>query len=217
MGKVRLQLDPAIRLAEKVAMALAPGCDRIQVAGSIRRREPTVGDIEVVAIPRVNAGLFSGGVHLDGVLDELTRSERLLPGSANGEKFKQFGIPSVDGLMLDLFLVSADTWGVQLAIRTGPREFSTALVTERSRGGLLRDGLIVREGRVWNRDEVTVGFVDYRGAGGRREGAPFFNLDPGAEPYDTPEERDFMELAGGWVEPDQRRGAPGRQALKEAS
>jgi len=39
-------------LADQVVCALAPFCERIETAGSIRRERPFCGDVAVVAVPR---------------------------------------------------------------------------------------------------------------------------------------------------------------------
>ena len=38
-------------VAQNVAAWLHPNCERIEIAGSLRRRKPQSGDIELVAIP----------------------------------------------------------------------------------------------------------------------------------------------------------------------
>lgn len=48
----RRPLAEARRVAEGFARALEPSCDRIELAGSIRRCKETVGDIEMVCIPK---------------------------------------------------------------------------------------------------------------------------------------------------------------------
>jgi len=50
---VRVPLADARVIAESLMAALGPGCERIEIAGSIRRGRPDVGDIELVAIPRI--------------------------------------------------------------------------------------------------------------------------------------------------------------------
>jgi len=51
--------------AQDLAELLRPACHRVEVAGSIRRRRSTIGDLEIVAIPRMHdagqVGLFGGG------------------------------------------------------------------------------------------------------------------------------------------------------------
>ena len=53
---MKIPLYYAAQIAEDVCAQLAPHCEpgRCVVAGSVRRRRPTVGDIEIVCIPRTN-------------------------------------------------------------------------------------------------------------------------------------------------------------------
>ena len=46
-----LHLSAADKLAAKIVAALAPYCERIEIAGSIRRRRPLVNDIDIVCLP----------------------------------------------------------------------------------------------------------------------------------------------------------------------
>ena len=43
-----MQLDQATAIAERVKAQLAPHCDRIEIAGSIRRRKSDVGDMRLL-------------------------------------------------------------------------------------------------------------------------------------------------------------------------
>lgn len=162
----KLPYPAAYKLAEKIKDALAPGCQRVEIAGSIRRRKPEIGDIEIVAVP---------GPDLDSVIADLITAGRLMRGDKNGGKFKNFLVPAVPGLKLDLFLPTAETWGVIFTIRTGSAEFSHKLVTQRGKGGFLPDDLQVKDGRIW-RDEAL----------------------------DTPEEQDVFNLLGWYALPEQR-------------
>ncbi|MEW6287659.1 MAG: hypothetical protein AB1509_15670 [Chloroflexota bacterium] len=56
--KTKLPLPEAQKIAARVIDALAPHCQRIEVAGSIRRQSPQVGDIEIVCQPKTGADLF---------------------------------------------------------------------------------------------------------------------------------------------------------------
>jgi len=47
-----IALDKADKLAAKIVAALAPYCERIEIAGSIRRRRPLVNDIDIVCLPK---------------------------------------------------------------------------------------------------------------------------------------------------------------------
>jgi DNA polymerase (family 10) len=47
-----MAVAPARRLAEKIVSELAVHCDRIEIAGSIRRCRPECGDIDLVCVPK---------------------------------------------------------------------------------------------------------------------------------------------------------------------
>jgi DNA polymerase/3'-5' exonuclease PolX len=177
--KTQLSLPQAKTLAEKIKGELAPGCERIEVAGSIRRQKPVIGDIELVAIPLFARSLFpdvNGQSLLDIQLGNLVEQGRLIPGDKNGQNYKNFYIPAVDDLKLDLFITSPEYWPVIFAIRTGSAEFSRRLVTPRNKGGFLPSHLRVKGGSVWDGDKQV----------------------------ELITEADFLELCGGWVEPEKR-------------
>lgn len=203
MSKTILKLAEAQRIAEAVVAELRPGCERIEVAGSVRRRKPEVGDLEVVCVPRVEAaGLFGAEERslLLPILDRLCEERRLVF-LQGGEKARKYAFVKQDGLCLDLFIVRPETWGVQLAIRTGPAAFSQALVTRRCHGGLLPDDCKVHDGRVWRRVPPD----------GPPDGASREWIQVDGESFahvPTPEERDVLELCGGWREPWDRITAP---------
>jgi len=49
-----IDLATGQQIAEKVVGELAPFCEQIAVAGSIRRLRPMVGDIDIVALPKAD-------------------------------------------------------------------------------------------------------------------------------------------------------------------
>lgn len=179
----KLPLADAVKVACRIIDMIAPACDRIEVAGSVRRRKPEVGDIEIVAIAARDHDLFGEprGSRLDPVLDRLAREGVLSP-IRGGERYKQFVVPDA-GCKLDLFLCDPATWGVIFTLRTGSAGFSHQLVTQRDRRtssgrpGLLPVDCRVQDGRVWR----------------------------GEQALETPEEADVFRVAGlDWIEPEER-------------
>jgi DNA polymerase/3'-5' exonuclease PolX len=157
MTKIKLALKQAQTLTAKIIDALAPGCQRIEPAGSVRRCRPEVGDLEIVCIPRPTLDLFGNptGSLLDLILADLVIAKRLIRGDKNGDKYKNFYIPAFTGLKLDLFITTPECWGVNFTIRTGSAEFSHKLVTPKWQGGFLPGDLRVAGARVWRGDEVV--------------------------------------------------------------
>ena len=47
-----MTLERAKEIAEKVVSQLSPYCERIEIAGSVRREKPFPKDVEIVCIPR---------------------------------------------------------------------------------------------------------------------------------------------------------------------
>jgi DNA polymerase/3'-5' exonuclease PolX len=181
---LRLSLLQAEAVASRLVTLLRPGCSRIEIAGSIRRRRPDVGDVEIVAVPRFEDGIPASMFDpppkvsaLDSIFALAFESGVLAPHPerpANGERYKRLWIPK-PGIQLDLFLVAPPAeWGPIFTIRTGPAAFSQRLVT-----ALLDKGWRCHEGRV---------------IGKRGETVP------------CPEERDFFAACGEpWTEPEVRR------------
>jgi len=149
--KQKMELLKAEALAWCVMDELRPYCQRIEIAGSIRRRKSEIGDIEIVAIPQFTKDLF-GNVTED---HELNFPDWSYIGKAikNGNKYKQIELEQ--GVNLDLFIVTPPAqWGIQFLIRTGPAEFSHRLVTSKRFGGLMPSNFRVEGGAIWSNNHV---------------------------------------------------------------
>ena len=109
-------LYDALQIAEKIKSQLSPHCERIEIAGSIRRRKSEVKDIEIVAIPKpYEVGLFESGIAT--IVNRWEKVKGELPC-----KYTQRILP--EGIKLDLFFADRSNWGLILAIRTGSAEYS---------------------------------------------------------------------------------------------
>lgn len=178
--------------AVALRMLLEPACDRIEIAGSVRRRKPEVHDIEIVAIPRVEqevgADLWGTSVTFDRlerlITDDLIPSGVLMPrpvevhrADGSVEVSRRMGSAyramAYHGMPVDLFTTDADAWGCILALRTGPGDWNTRLVTDCKRYfRSVAGGRVLHLGR----------------------------------PVPTPEESDFFRALGvPWLDPWERR------------
>jgi len=187
----RVPLAEAAALADELVELLAPVCDRLVVAGSIRRQRPDVGDIELLAVPLLQPRLDLFGEdasappvsRLDALCDDLisrgTLSTRLdVHGrGAYGAKYKRLRYRD---LPLDLFSATPDNFGLLLVIRTGPAAYSRRLVTERRYGGWMPSGCRVKDGFLWrDGDKVPVPTeADLYALLGRPFDAPQVRRDP---------------------------------------
>ncbi len=150
-------------------------CERIELAGSIRRKKKQIGDIEIVVIPKFEfqKDLFGSVVGKNYSIND-TISKISTSITKNGERYKQF---EYGGHQIDLFLTTEERWGVIFTVRTGSVEFSKKLMTPQSYGGYLPFGMKVKDGRLWEKGEAL----------------------------ETREERDYFEAIGlDWIEPENR-------------
>lgn len=121
--KAEMPLIEARAEAEKILEQLRPHCYRIEIAGSIKRERPIIGDIELVAIPKpYDTGLFTSGIA--SVVNEWQKVKGEL--EYGKCKYTQRILPS--GIKLDLFFAERENWGNILLIRTGDWEFSKRFV-----------------------------------------------------------------------------------------
>lgn len=132
----------AMAVANELVDWLRPACNRIVVAGSLRRQCAEIGDIELVALPTPLLNLFgepTGETLLDLHLRDTTLSK-------NGDRQKQF---TYQGYQVDLFLARPDTLGYILLLRTGSAAFSHSMVTPKSMGGLRPPHITLNDGQVF--------------------------------------------------------------------
>ncbi len=115
-----MQLEKAKAIAEKIKAVLESSCERIVIAGSIRRQKPDVGDIELLCIPKYVAGVDM----LDAKIQTLIHFDMLgyrvnkLGSKVYGPKNKLLvHLPS--GIGVDIFSTTAECWPVALVVRTG--------------------------------------------------------------------------------------------------
>jgi DNA polymerase/3'-5' exonuclease PolX len=132
--------------AERVETLLTPHCDRIIVAGSIRREMPEVSDIEIVCIPKAQTDLFGNFVHhdkgfLDAINTPLFRMNSNCEGKDNNNKYYRRQIP---GYQVDIFCVTTESWAWKLMLRTGPTDFTMNIIEIfRAYGITSKDGVLL--------------------------------------------------------------------------
>lgn len=132
-----MELTKALEIAERVKALLAPHCDRIEIAGSIRRKKPRVKDIEIVAIPKpYETGLFTDGIA--AVVNKWEKVKGELPC-----KYTQSLLP--EGIKLDLFFAEPGNWGMILALRTGSAAYSKIKLADE----WVKRGYHSKEGYLW--------------------------------------------------------------------
>lgn len=176
---IKTPFSEAYAVAIDLMNRLDRACDRLLIAGSIRRQKPEIGDIELVVLPRMEPVTDLFGENVPGLarsaLDDALAQLGELHYTRNGERYKQF---EYEGRSIDLFIATPETWGCVATIRTGSADFSKWLVTARKYGGACPSHLHFKDGRIWN----------------------------GASALETPGEHDvFAALGIEWIEPAERR------------
>jgi hypothetical protein len=159
----RIDRATAIEIAKAFVAEIELCTDQLIVAGSLRRRLAYVGDIEIVAVPKVEiervetVGLFGSeftahtvdrlAERLDAMLGagEVSKRASASGGTAYGPKHKRL---LYRGAPIDLFCAvgiskgedgrdavqaEPDRFGLILTIRTGPAAYSHQLVTEKGK------------------------------------------------------------------------------------
>lgn len=135
-----MRLAEAKKAAEGAARLFEPFCERIAIAGSIRRERPECGDVDLVCIPKVIE-------HRD-LLGQVERVENLLLGAlvdyvaanewvkwTNGKAPEGSGkIFSVTGrhAVIEFYCAAEMTWATTLLTRTGSKEHNI-WISERAR------------------------------------------------------------------------------------
>ena len=130
-----MKLAAAQSLADKIAAEITPFCDRLEIAGSIRRRRPNCGDIDIVCIPKGITGR-------EALLARCSRTAKLVK---QGDQYVVFEL--ANGVQLDLWVAHGGTgdlltttpsnWGMLLLARTGSAAHNIHLA-ERARSLGLR-------------------------------------------------------------------------------
>ena len=134
-----MDLSRAQILTAELIELLKPYCERIEVAGSVRRRCPEVGDIDIVLIqhPWKLEKFF-----LNEAYSHQIETKKHRPSFKWGERYKQI---LFKGVKVELWICSKWNWGLIYLIRTGSAEFSQKILTTWktvSNGGYSREGYL---------------------------------------------------------------------------
>lgn len=154
-----MDLGVARSYAKLFILSICDFCEKVEIAGSIRRGKPKVHDIEIVATPvfsTIEQAVIDGvkretvnSLHMrmlrlrqDGIVtaDRMRKDRHRDP---FGERYYRFHYNTDDRkIPIDLFVVIPPAqWGTQLLIRTGSAAFSKWIVSQRINQGLhFKDG-----------------------------------------------------------------------------
>lgn len=121
----RVALSAAREIVDDFAAKLRPHCERLEIAGSIRRGKEDVKDGELVAISKGDA-LYTV---LDGLVSDGTATKALYGSSQTTRWGSNYRGVDFHGLKVEVFIATPQNWGFQYWLRTGPGDGNTAVMT----------------------------------------------------------------------------------------
>lgn len=116
MGIGKIELSEATLIANAVMQHITPAMVRVEIAGSIRREKPVVGDIELVAIVEDQEKLLK----LIGDVGQTIKTgvPGVIPWTPKADA-KYIRVRLSEGMNLDLFVARPENWGGLFLMRTG--------------------------------------------------------------------------------------------------
>ena len=121
-----MKLQEAEALAFKILQVIEPCCERVSIAGSVRRRRPEPNDIDIVLIPKP----FMWNQIQTSMRAELDARQ----GIAGTQLIRMYipfaNAPAPDRhIQVDFYAATEQTWGTILLIRTGSTDHNIRLCT----------------------------------------------------------------------------------------
>ncbi len=172
--QTELDLKQAETLASEIKSAVQGYCERIEVAGSIRRQRPKVHDVDFVVVAKSDADWQR--------INETLKRLRAKPNCAGNQLIKAY-VPCQNGLFqVDFYRAKPSTFGIHLLIRTGSAEHNCWLA-----------GYAISQGM---RLKYSEGLIkDGKPVAGEDEKAVFTAL---GLPYSLPMEREIADNKPLW-------------------
>jgi DNA polymerase/3'-5' exonuclease PolX len=134
-------LAEAREVADALITLLRPACEKIEIAGSVRRQRPQVGDLELLAISKTSPANEQLAFDrprlvvpaLDARVGELITTSVLdyrlnKPGTRTYGPLNKLLVHAPSGISVDLFSTTLENWGMALVVRTGPKDFNIRMM-----------------------------------------------------------------------------------------
>ena len=126
----------AYRIASEVLEQLKPHCERISLAGSVRRKKAEVSDLDIVIITKpYSTGIFESGIAT------LVNKWEFSKGELEFGKTRYIQRILPEGIKIDILIAEEENFGLIFAIRTGSLEYNRkVLIPGLDRQGFKSDG-----------------------------------------------------------------------------
>jgi DNA polymerase (family X) len=172
-----LDLKEAENLANQVKAAVEAQCDKIEVAGSIRRQKTKVHDIDFVVVTKNDTEWQK--------INEKLKNLKAKPNCSGNNVIKAF-LPCQNGLFqVDFYRAKPQTFGIHLLVRTGSADHNVWLA-----GYAISKGMRIKYSEGLIKDNSVIA--------GETEKGVFAALDL---PYPLPSEREIVESKPMWMPP----------------
>jgi DNA polymerase/3'-5' exonuclease PolX len=158
-GKIKYPRALAIAAVQPITRALASVCEKLIVAGSLRRRKDMVGDAEILYVPKFEdrpdpCDLLGNLVETnlaDEVIDDFLAQGVLARRAKQDGSFmwggqNKMAVHVATGIPIDLFECRPGNWWTLLVCRTGSKENNERICNA-----------AIAKGMKWN---PYIGFVD---------------------------------------------------------
>ena len=173
-----LDLKEAEKIAAQVKAAVEPLCEKLEVAGSIRRQKSKVHDIDFVAVTKNDVDWQK--------INEKLKKLKAKPNCSGTSVIKAF-LPCQNGLFqVDFYRAKPSTFGILLLVRTGSAEHNVWLA-----GCAISKGMRIKysEGLIKDNNAIA----------GETEKGVFEALNL---PCPLPSEREIVEGKPVWMPPE---------------
>jgi len=156
VSDTKYPLAKAYKVASYILELLQPHCERIHIAGSIRRMQPQVKDIEIVCEPKkqiVKRDLLGNETY--ETAKEFTQAlttitQQKVKGDTTGRYMQVItSSKNCPGIVLDLFMPKPEDYWRQYAIRTGSAEYAHYVIA----AAWSRKGWVGINGDLYKRSE----------------------------------------------------------------
>lgn len=121
-----------VNLANRIVKQLKPLSKKIQIAGSIRRKEPNPKDIDIILIPKSK----------EKIEEFLNKKGEFVQGGKKEATFK------IDGVKIELYYTVPEEWGATLLAYSSKKDSSIGLrVIAKLKGFRLNQHGLFRKGK----------------------------------------------------------------------
>ena len=173
-----LELIDAEKTANQVKSLVCAHCEKIEIAGSIRRQKPKVHDIDFVVVAKSD-------FEWQKISEELKRL-KAKPNCQGNSVIKAF-LPCHSGLFqVDFYRATSSTFGIHLLVRTGSAEHNMWLA-----GHAISKGMRIKYSEGLIKEGVAVA--------GKTEQGVFEAL---GFPYPLPTQREIADTKPVWMPPE---------------